>query len=62
MPLPIIIYTSTIGAIIEPNDVLNLNQSLLGGVIVLNDVKANNKNIIAITNDKIRKFSELTNR
>jgi len=42
----------TIGAIIDPRKIPNLNQSLFGNVNTLGDIKASNKNTIDTTNDQ----------
>jgi len=53
-------YTSsiTIGAIIEPSSIPNLNQNLFGSDNVLGAIKANNKNIADMISAQIRNPSE----
>ena len=54
-------YTSaiTIGAIIEPSNIPNLNQSLFGSDNTLGATKASNKNTADIANAQVRIPSEL---
>ena len=49
------------GAIIEPSNNPNLNQSMFGMDNVLGAIKANNKNTNDVTNAQIRNPSELVN-
>ena len=49
------------GAIIEPSNNPNLNQSMFGMDNILGATKANNKNTNEVTNAQIRKPSEVIN-